>query len=186
MRLLHPKTKCLALLRASATARASPSKGTYQDSAGWVNLLFIRVIFHPWWQQKRSADGHEQCFWKSQKPTPCQDQSVARHIGLLLSKILTPLAISETINNCSFGFLKQSVKIIIPVKCYCWLEQVSSMRSVILKVYDTWLSRTNHDLTSVMFLGVGNSKIALSYFWQGHTESPVIANHQIPLCIGQT
>ena len=43
-------------------ARASPSIGVYLDSAGWVNLLPTKVIFHPCRQQKRSVDGHEQCF----------------------------------------------------------------------------------------------------------------------------
>ena len=33
VRFLHPRTKCLALSRASATASASPSIGAYLDSA---------------------------------------------------------------------------------------------------------------------------------------------------------
>ena len=45
VRFLHPRTKCLALSRASATASASPSIGAYLDSAAWVNLLPTRVIF---------------------------------------------------------------------------------------------------------------------------------------------
>ena len=39
VRLLHPRTKCLALSRASATANASPSIGAYLDFAACVNLL---------------------------------------------------------------------------------------------------------------------------------------------------
>ena len=45
VRFLHPRTKCLALSRASATASASPSSGAYLDSAACVNLLPTRVIF---------------------------------------------------------------------------------------------------------------------------------------------
>ena len=42
---LHPRTKCLALSRASATASASPSIGAYLNSKMCVKLLPIRVIF---------------------------------------------------------------------------------------------------------------------------------------------
>ena len=59
-RLVHPKTRCLALSRASATASASPSIRAYLDSAAWVNRLPTRVIFRPSLQQKRSLEGHLQ------------------------------------------------------------------------------------------------------------------------------
>ena len=62
VRLVQPNTKCLALSKASATASASPSIGAYLDSAACVNLLPTRVIFHPDLQQKRSLEGHVQCF----------------------------------------------------------------------------------------------------------------------------
>ena len=39
VRFLHPRTKCLALSRASSTASASLSIGAYLDSAAYVNLL---------------------------------------------------------------------------------------------------------------------------------------------------
>ena len=39
IRFLHPRTKCLALSRASSTASASLSIGAYLDSAAYVNLL---------------------------------------------------------------------------------------------------------------------------------------------------
>jgi len=42
-------------------------------------------------------------FEKIQKPIPCQDQSVAGHVGLVLSKILTPLAISAVIAALTVG-----------------------------------------------------------------------------------
>ena len=38
-----------------------------------------------------------------------------------------------------------------------------------LKAYATWLSKPNQDLISVMFVGVGNSVIALRYLLQGQT-----------------
>ena len=63
---LHPRTKCLALSRASATASASPSIGAYLDSAACVNLLATRVIFQPCLQQKKSLEGQKQCFWNNQ------------------------------------------------------------------------------------------------------------------------
>ena len=66
VKFLHPRTKCLTLSRASATASASPSIGAYLDLAACVNLLPTRVIFHPCLQQKRSLEGHEQCFWNNQ------------------------------------------------------------------------------------------------------------------------
>ena len=66
VRFLHPRTKCLALSRASATANASPSIGAYLDSVACVNLLPTRVIFQPCLQQKRSLDEQEQCFWNNQ------------------------------------------------------------------------------------------------------------------------
>ena len=48
-----------------------------------------------------------------------------------------------------------------------------SIAGVILKAYDTWFTRPNHDLTSVRFFGVG---MALVYFLQGFTVVGVILN----------
>ena len=86
-RLVHPSTKCLAFSRASATASASPSTGAYLLSAAWVNRLPTRVMRHPVGQQNKSWEGHWQCFWNNQYPIPVFDQSVARQVGLDLSKI---------------------------------------------------------------------------------------------------
>ena len=66
VRFLHPRTKCLALSRASATASASPSTGAYLDSAACVNLLPTREIFQPCVQQNKSLEGQVQCFWNNQ------------------------------------------------------------------------------------------------------------------------
>lgn len=71
--------------------------GAYLDSAECVNLLPTSVIFHPSLQQNRSFEGQGPCFWNSQNPMPYLDQSVARQVGLFLSKILTPVWISSTI-----------------------------------------------------------------------------------------
>ncbi len=66
VRLLQPKMKCRDLSWASATASASPSIRAYLDSAACVNLLPTRVMFQLVLQQKRSFDGHAQCFWRNQ------------------------------------------------------------------------------------------------------------------------
>ena len=66
VRFLHPRMKCLALSRVSATVSASPSIGAYLDLAACMNLLPTRVIFQDCLQQKRSLDGPEQCFWNNQ------------------------------------------------------------------------------------------------------------------------
>jgi hypothetical protein len=57
-------------------------------------LLKPGTPFHAVLQQNGSLPVQEQCFWNCQKPIPVFDQSVARHVGLLLSKILTPSSIS--------------------------------------------------------------------------------------------
>ena len=87
---------------------------------------------------------------------PVLDQSVARHVGLDLSKILTPLLISSTIffydtwnawsrsavhSNLLPGFRK---------------DLNGSMVSATLKAWDIWFTSPNHDLTSVRFVGVGS------------------------------
>ena len=95
MRLEQPRTK----FQCSATARASPSMGAYLDSAACVNLDPMRVTFHPSWQQNISWDGHWQCFWNSQYPTPSLLQSVARHVGRSLSNMRTPSLILDVISS---------------------------------------------------------------------------------------
>ena len=50
-----------------------------------------------------------------------------------------------------------------------------SIISVMLKAYETWFIRPNHERTSVMFLGVGKSTIAFKYFGHGRTLSGVIS-----------
>ena len=98
-RLEQPSTKCQALSSASATARASPSMGAYLDSAACMNLDPTRVTFHPSWQQNTSWDGHWQCFWNSQYPTPSLFQSVARHVGRSLLDMRTPSLILDVISS---------------------------------------------------------------------------------------
>ena len=60
VRFLHPRSKCLVLSRASATASAAPLN---LDSAACVTT---KVIFQPCLQQNRSLEGQRQCFWKNQ------------------------------------------------------------------------------------------------------------------------
>lgn len=99
IRFSQPRTKNRALSNASATAKASPSIRAYRDSAGCVNRLPTSVIFQPVWQQKGSVDWQLQCFWNNQNPRPVLDQSVARQVGFVLSKIRTPSSISLMITD---------------------------------------------------------------------------------------
>ena len=123
-----------------------------------MNLLPIRVIFQPCLQQKRSLEGQEQCFWNSQYPMPCLDQSVARQVGLDLSKILTPLRISSMI--VTFDFSNACCSISSQWNLLLGLSSSlnGSIASVMLNAYDTWFTKPNQDLTSVRFCGVGSRR----------------------------
>ena len=99
MKFSQPSTKCLALSKASATARVSSLIGAYQDSSECVNRIPACTTFQPVWQQNGLMSLHEQCFWNNQKPIPILDQSVARHVGLLLSNMRTPSLISLMISR---------------------------------------------------------------------------------------
>ena len=65
-----------------------------------MKWLPTSVTFQPVRQYKSSVEGQWQCFWKSQNPMPVLDQSVARQVGLDLSKIHTPSSISSMITDC--------------------------------------------------------------------------------------
>ena len=54
-------------------------------------------------------------------------------------------------------------------------SQNGNITSVILNAYETWFTKPNQDLTSVMFCRVGNSEMALIYFLHDLTESLVIS-----------
>ena len=86
----QPSTKWRADSNPKITANASPSRGTYLDSAGWVNLLPANTIFHPVEQQIEMMTSQVQYFCKSQKQMPFLEQYVARHLTLLGSNIRTP------------------------------------------------------------------------------------------------
>ena len=149
-RLEQPSTKCRALSSASATARASPSMGAYLDSAACVNLDPTRVTFHPSWQQNISWDGHWQCFWNSQYPTPSLLQSVARHVGHSLSNMRTPSLILDVISS-------------LDASNACWRSSVhmnwaegfrrarnGAMTGAMEKANATWLTSPNQALMSVI------------------------------------
>ena len=171
---LHPSTKNLALSRASATARASPSIGAYRDSTEWVNRLPTSEIFHPSRQQNGVAPGHVQCFWNIQKPIPSLDQSVARQVGLALSNIRTPSSTSAAM--ASLDSTKISSNSSFHANEFPGFRSSlnGSMRSALLKAYDTWFTRPNHERISVMLRGVGNSRMACKYLLQGRTVSMVM------------
>lgn len=90
IRLSQPSIKCFALLRASTTARASPSISAYRDSAEWVNLLPASVLLHPKGHHVGVSLGHRQCFCGSQNPRPSLLQSVMRQVLQLLLKMTIP------------------------------------------------------------------------------------------------
>ncbi len=119
-RFSQPKTKCRDFSKASATANASPSIGAYRDSAGCVNRLQTRVTFQPCLQQKRSCEGHKQCFWKSQYPILCLDQSVARQVSFVLSKVFTPLCISPIMMLLDVS--NAVLKILIPMESHAGFQ----------------------------------------------------------------
>ena len=128
-----------------------------------MKRLPTKVIFHPVRQQKGSPDLHSQCFWNSQKPMPCFDQSVARQVGLDLSKMWTPSSMTS-LDSC-YMLLRVSSQ---------WngmpgfnSSQIGSIRSAVVNAYETWLTRPNQEQMSVVLAGVGKWRIASRYFLQG-------------------
>ena len=106
---------------------------------------------------------------------PCFDQSVARHVGLVLSKILTPLWISSMMvvfdcSNACWSFSSQRNKLL-----GLRSSRKGSIVSALLNAYDTWLTKPNQDRMSVRLCGVGKSAIALMYLLHGRTVSLVIS-----------
>ena len=172
----QPSTKWRALSRASATARASPSMGAYRDSAACVNREPTNVTFQPSWQQKISRDGHWQCFWNSQYPTPSLLQSVAKHVGRFLSKIRTPSWIREVISTFEASKACWSSGVQVNVEDGFSRDRNGAMTEAIEKAKATWLTNPNQALMSVMPVGVGKSEIARRYFLHGRTSVLVISN----------
>ena len=105
---------------------------------------------------------------------PVLDQSVARQVGLDLSKIHTPSSISSMITDCDSS--NSSLSSLSHLKGVPGLGdwRKGSMRSVAVKAYDTWFMSPNQERTSVMFVGVGESRIASRYFLHGWTLVEVI------------
>ena len=97
MRFGQPRTICLALNSASDTAKHSPLTGLYLLSTGLVNLPPARISFHPPWQQSGRRSVHSHHFFIKKNPNPCLLQSVARQVGLEISKLLTPSCTASTI-----------------------------------------------------------------------------------------
>ena len=65
-----------------------------------MKQLSTSVTFQHVRQQKGSVEGQWWCFWKNQNSMPVLVQSVARQVGLDLSKIHTPSSISSMITDC--------------------------------------------------------------------------------------
>ena len=160
----HPSTKYLVFSKLSATARASPSIGAYLDSAGWVKRLPIRVVFQPVLQHSGVISAHLQCFCCNQYPMPSLDQSVVRHVCLPLSNMVTPCSISlmivslESWKSASRVFFHSNGRSV-----FCSWRRGFTL-SVMLKVYDTWFIKPNHDPMLVLLLGEWNSAMAWVYF----------------------
>ena len=110
------------LVRASATARASPSIGAYLDSAEWVKRLPTRVIFHP--------DGPEwlgtwagAVFLEEPKANTSLGPVSCKACGLGLVKYSYPLF--DFLGNDGLRFLKETVEVLIPSEGCARLEEVS-------------------------------------------------------------
>ena len=103
---------------------------------------------------------------------PVFDQSVARYVRFILSKILTisSMIVSFGFSNtaCSCGFQWNLL-------CAFRSSRKGNIVLAILSAYDTWLTRPNQDLMSLKLCGVGKSYMALRYFLYGLTESFVIS-----------
>ena len=88
-----PRTSILHLSSAHAVAQASPSIGWYLLSAGEQNLLATMTVCHPVLQHR--GDGgpsHSQYFCVNQHHMASLLQSVAKAVGALSLKFLTPTA----------------------------------------------------------------------------------------------
>ena len=107
---------------------------------------------------------------------PVLDQSVARQVGLDFSKMRTPSSISSIITDFNSSY--SSSTSLSHLKGVPGLSdwQKGSMYCVAEKAYDTWfMGLTPHqERTSVIFLGVGKSRIASRYFLHGRTLEEVI------------
>ena len=102
---------------------------------------------------------------------PVLDQSVARHVGLAGLKMRTPSSISLTIArfDSSKRLLRWSFSTnLVPGLSSC---QKGCICVAMLKAYETWFSSPNHKRASVIFLGVGKSRMALRYHGHGLTLS---------------
>ena len=106
---------------------------------------------------------------------PVLDQSVARQVGLDLSKMRTPSSISSIITDLDSS--NSSLSSLSHLKGVPRLSnwRKGSMRSVAAKAYDTWFMSLNQERTSVMFVGVGKLRIASRYFLHGRTLLEVIS-----------
>ena len=93
----HPSTKYVRFCNASVIARASPCIVAYLDSAGDVNVLPIKLIFHPSGQHSNSTLLHLHNFCLKVNQMPPFDQSVATQVGLFTSNCCTPSLTAEMI-----------------------------------------------------------------------------------------
>ena len=90
-------------------------------------------------------------------------------MGLVLSKILTPLWISLMMVSFDFSNVCCSVSLHWNLLLGLSSSRKGSIVSAMLNAYDTWFTKPNQDLTSVRLCGVGKSEMALMYFLHGRT-----------------
>ena len=99
---------------------------------------------------------------------PAFAQSVEMHVGRPTVNVRTPF-LTRRITSC-FDFSNNLSMVSSQKKTRVLLASNSlngDMISACENAYATWLTRPNHDLTSVMFFGVGNSAIADMIFLVG-------------------
>ena len=119
--------------------------------------------------------GQLQCFWNSQNHIPVLDQSVAGQVGRDASNIMTPSSISLMMtlldysnSDCISSF---HANVVPGFKS----ARNGSILSAAENAYATWLTSPHHDRMSVMFAGVGKSRIDSRNVLGGRTLFGVIS-----------
>ena len=116
----------------------------------------------------------QQCFWVRLNLISDFDQSVARHVGRFGSKVFTPSRTRSTISTLDFSNSSSKVESQKNVLAdNSWRN--SSIMGALAKVYDSWFTKPNHDLTSVIHVGTGKYLIAVMIFLSCLHPSRVIS-----------
>ena len=106
---------------------------------------------------------------------PCFEQSVARQVGLNLSKMRTPSSILLMMTSLdSLNILSRVLSQWNGVPGFS-SSLNGNIQLVVAKAYEIWLTRPNQERMSVVLAGVGKLRMASRYFLQGRPLLGVIA-----------